>query len=221
MKSMRTTSRLVGRLVLLAAGMMLITEVAFAQNIRSQRTFYIAPTFGVSNYYGDLDLTPLDLEDWRVAGLPLSGGVEMGYQLTTRFAIGGEYRIANYPTVAEPDGYSHRHTASLVMRYTPMATETRLVPYVQGGLHGTVGKTEFNRNGTSRDLFAMGPWLGFGVDYALNPSMSVFFGLNTRMSVPDHGVDGFDASVDERTRFDLLSDAGFGIRYRLKSASGI
>lgn len=194
--------------------------MAEAQNLRAQRTFYIAPTFGISNYYGDLDVTPFDMQDWRAAGLPLSGAVEVGYQLTTRFAVGGEYRIANYPTIDSPDAYSNRHTASLVLRYTPMATETRLVPYVQAGLHGTVGKTQFYSDGTQRDLFAMGPWLGVGVDYAFHPSMSVFFGVNTRMSVPDHGVDGFDHSVDERTRFDLLSDAGFGIRYRLKSASG-
>lgn len=215
------TVRTAIRSAALVLGVALLADTASAQDIRAQRTFYVAPTFGISNYYGDLDLTPLNMDDWRVAGLPLSGALEVGYQLTTRFAIGGEYRIANYPTVAEsPDGYSHRHTASLVMRYTPMATETNLVPYVQGGLHGTVGKTEFNANGSSRDLFALGPWLGVGVDYAFHPAMSVFFGVNTRLSVPDHGVDGFDNSVDERTRFDLLSDAGFGIRYRFRSASG-
>jgi hypothetical protein len=221
MNSLRTALRVSVKVAAAAAIVAVMTSSASAQDFRSQRTFYIAPTFGISNYYGDLDLTPLNMDDWRVAGLPLSGGLELGYQLTTRFAIGGEYRIANYPTVDAPDAYTHRHTASLVLRYTPMASETRLVPYVQGGLHGTVGKTEFNSNGSNRDLFAMGPWLGVGVDYAVHPSMSVFFGVNTRMSVPDHGVDGFDTSVDERTRFDLLSDAGFGLRYRFRSASGM
>ncbi|HEX7070865.1 MAG TPA: outer membrane beta-barrel protein [Rhodothermales bacterium] len=221
MNSLLTARSMGARLAAAMALLAFLSTVAMAQDFRSQRTFYIAPTFGISNYYGDLDLTPLDLDDWRVAGLPLSGALEMGYQLTTRFAIGGEYRIANYPTVDAPDAYTQRHTASLVMRYTPMASETRLVPYVQGGLHGTVGKTDFRSNGSNRDLFAMGPWLGVGVDYAVYPSMSVFFGINTRLSVPDHGVDGFDPSVDERTRFDLLSDAGFGLRYRFKSASGL
>ncbi len=220
MKLSSTVLRTTASSLIVLAGLTAMADTVAAQDIRAQRTFYVAPTFGISNYYGDIDVTPLDLDDWRVAGLPLSGALELGYQLTSRFAIGGEYRIANYPTIDQPDAYSHRHTASLVMRYTPMATETRLVPYVQGGLHGTVGKTEFNSDGTQRDLFAMGPWLGVGVDYAFHPSMSVFFGVNTRLSVPDHGVDGFDNSIDERTRFDLLSDAGFGIRYRLKSASG-
>ena len=196
-----------------------IAQVAEAQDYRAQRTFYVAPTIGISNYVGDLDVTPLNMDDWSADGsIPFSGALEAGYQVTTRFAIGGEYRIGNYPTVAPEDEYSFRHTASLVLRYTPSATETRLIPYIQGGLQGTVGHTTFYEDGDTRDDFAVGPWLGVGVDYSLNKTTSLFFGINSRMNVPDHGVDGFGNEVDERGRFDLLSDASLGLRYRFKPA---
>lgn len=214
----RSSTILAGALV----GLFMLAQTAEAQDYRSQRTFYIAPSIGISNYVGDADMTPLNMDDWRAdSGLPWSGGLELGYQLTTRFAMGGEYRLANYPSVvANANNFSRRHTASLVMRYTPNATVTRLIPYIQGGLQGTVGMTRFSDQGRE-DLFSMGPWLGVGVDYAMNPSTSLFFGINTRMNVPDQGVDGFSKSVDGRgRRFDMLSDASFGIRYRLKPALG-
>ena len=197
---------------------LLFADPAQAQNWRASQTYYVQPSVGLSNYIGDQDITPVNFDDWRVEDkIPFNVGLEAGYQVTRRFSIGGGYYVGDYPTIAAADGYSRRHTAELALRYTIMS-EHRFVPYLETGFHGTVGETIIEAGGEEQSLLAVGPMLGAGIDYAVSPAASVFFGTRVRIATPDRAVDGLGYDEDAFSRFDVLSDLSLGVRYRFSRA---
>lgn len=96
-------SRSMPRLLTLLALILLTAAPAFGQVVRPDRSFYVLPRIGLSNYIGDLD-SDFDLDEWDVGEkLPLFGGLEIGYQLTRRYSVALGAGAMNLPTTAGPD----------------------------------------------------------------------------------------------------------------------
>src|SRR5690606_32464777 len=116
MKKHLLTTPLVLALLLTVAGS------AAAQTLRPERTFYLTPRVGVTQYLGD---NSTEVFDWggEVAWV---GGLEFGYQISTRFSLGGFGQYANYPVINPPtqvpEKTSNRLTLGLLARWTGMAS---------------------------------------------------------------------------------------------------
>ena len=190
---------------------------AMAQTLRPERTFYLTPKVGISNYVGDNDTTPFDFEDWGVDNefyVPWLAGLEAGYQISTRFSLSGEYQIANYPSItnATTTGVSDfedrvRHTGLLWLRWTAMADRARVAPFLQIGLGGTA----------RGDEIGWGPAGGLGLDFALSNRTSLILEYQAKVATPDGAVD-FTEGDGFSNDIDLLNSLSLGLKFNFRSA---
>ena len=207
----------------------LVVSSALAQSVRPQRTFYVQPRVGLTHYVGDFG----DGDFTSDFGFPIGFGGEIGYQISTRFSIGGAYLLGDYPTIIprDDDGnllpgqndYSWRHTANLFLKWTFMGSSARVAPFIQIGLNGTVGQTlpgsDVNGNpndDAGEDMLGIGPSAGIGLDVVLSNRMSFIAEIISNLVVPDEAADSGEG-IDGR-EFDLLNFLGVGLKYSFKSA---
>ncbi len=77
----------VSRLLTFLVLALLSAAPILSQTQRPDRSLYVLPRIGLSNYIGDVD-SDFDLDEWDVGGkLPLYGGLEVGLQLSPRYAL--------------------------------------------------------------------------------------------------------------------------------------
>ena len=208
----------------------LVASSALAQSVRPQRTFYIQPRVGLTHYVGDFG----DFGDFTSDyGFPVGFGGEIGYQITSRFSIGGAYMAGDYPTIlpldengdlmAGQNDFTWRHTANLFLKWTFMGSSARVAPFIQIGLNGTVGQTlpatDVNGNphpDAGDDMLGIGPSAGIGMDIVLGNRTSLIAELITNVVVPDEAADAGEG-IDGR-EFDLLNFLGLGLKYSFRSA---
>ncbi|MEX0747583.1 MAG: PKD domain-containing protein, partial [Rhodothermales bacterium] len=169
--------------------------LAFAANdataqraLRAEGTLFIKPRVGLSYYHGEgTENFTFGFGDMADEGPPYSLGLELGYQISTRFSISGQVNYANYSAVHTntPPGNADdndRWTNELLFRWTAKAGTARIAPFIQGGLHGTDGVAE------GADI-AIGPVGGVGLDIALTDRIYLFLEAVVRMTFPDESFD--------------------------------
>jgi PKD repeat protein len=211
----------------------IMASSAFAQNLRPLRTFYFYPKVGITNYTGDRDL---DFTSHWDSGdeddhLPIGFGLEIGYQITNRFSLGGEGHFGWYPNADDPlaepadDDDVGAFLGKLIGRWTIGASNLSLAPFVEAGLFGATA-VEDNDNGEHTAAF--GPLLGIGLDWSLAPQLSLMLELQGMMAVPDDAFDGIDGNAtggedvlepeDEGAlqEFDYLGNYTLGLKYSLR-----
>lgn len=196
------------RLSLLFAALALVLAPlsASAQDppLRAERAFFTKVGFGLSDYSGDFDPKPFDFDEFDGSGtdgVPLEGGLELGYQFSPRLGLSTGYRLGNFPRVENNSGASPiRHTAMMLARYTAGGATWRLAPYADLGGHLTFG-------GAST---AVGPSGGLGVDLALNDRTSLYLESRTHWTFDDDALDGADTGNPFDAATSLL---GVGVKY--------
>lgn len=182
-----------------------VASSALAQRaLRAEQTFFIKPQIGLSHYHGDLNESLDPGFSGDVDGFPISGGLEFGYQITTRFSLSGATNIAVYPKVSDGDIWTHQ----LLARWTFMAGTAPIAPFIQFGLHGT----------DATDV-SIGPALGLGLDIALSPKAFLMLEAKTNFAVPDDAFDGIgdDDPRANDSSIDFLSFLGLGLKYNFKA----
>ncbi len=196
---------------LLACALMVFigTNSAFAQPVRGDHTFYIYPKGGITQYIGDYDPDGSSLWDSDDDGFPWAAGVELGYQFSPSFSLGGEGTYGNYPTanfdLEENDVQTYM--GKLIGRYYPMAKTARFIPFLEAGLFGATGLEGKIKDNPTSPLtpdqvnqsdtgFGFGPLFGLGFDVAATDQLSILLELQFMLSIPDDGFDGNDLSLD-------------------------
>ncbi len=211
---------------------------ALAQEWRADRSFYVKARGGLSGYLGDNNTVPLNPEAFSASGkLPLSVGMEVGYQFSERWSVGVGVQWATYPLItrffedldvrADP---TSRRSYSVLFRH--LMSRNRLALFTQFGFHMTYGHVniyEARRLEAGEKLnrqyhYMYGPLFGIGLDYALTPHLSFLFELNALVSLMDDSADGRLAlgppqpdNIGVKNRFgtfDLLNAYGFGLVFR-------
>lgn len=191
----------------------------YQNSLRAPDGLYIRPYIGVSSYLGDNEKSPFNFnfDAYKVDGkLPFSGGMEVGYQLSPRFSVGGAYQIADYPIIRqqgdllEPqeDRNTIRHTFQMIFRYTPWGASWRVSPYMQAGANLTTG--EVNNDGR----WAGGPLVGLGADVSVSKRTSIMLGWNANFTIPDFEIDNNDTNGFGAA--DMLNAFTAGVKYNLR-----
>lgn len=213
---------------------------AVAQNLRPEKTLYILPRIGITNYYGDYDQDLFDFNDWgqdtRFPTVPVGLSLELGYQFTPAIALGVSGQFGNFPTIyadqkannnPNPDNeYTHRYTGAAVLRFTAGARSSRVAPYLELG-GAVVAGNSITPNATDDEQYGYGPRVGLGLDIVLSRRTSLFFGLASDFIVSDdNAVDGSDRpsanpaeiTPSDSPEFDVLSALSLGLKVNFKPA---
>lgn len=219
---------------------------AVAQNLRPEKTLYILPRIGITNYYGDYDQNPFDFSDWgqdtRFPTVPVGLSLELGYQFTPALALGVSGQFGNFPNIysdqkanghsaasAEKE-YTYRYTGAAVLRFTAGARTSRVAPYLELG--GAVVAGNSCEPGTTRtcatgnEQYGFGPRVGLGLDIVMSRRTSLFFGLASDVILDDNAADGSkmpsarpsDVTPSDSPSFDVLSMLGLGLKINFKPA---
>lgn len=164
--------------------------------IRPQRTgqgLFLKFGGGLSDYTGDLPIQnvghPFDLQELNTgSGFPYFLSVELGYQISSNFALvlgfaSGNYPIVGYATGSGDISDSGRHTPQLLGRYTFGTPGESLTLYLDGGLNVT-----FGGEGTANTGY--GPSVGGGVDIPLSNRLSFYVESRLNLTLPDDAIDG-------------------------------
>lgn len=210
-----------------------------ARSLRAEQTLYLKARVGLSTYGGDRDLDSpesflsLKFGD-KIKNASWSLGPEIGYAFSPYFSAGLSYQLANYseinkdfpfessvadgsaPDLDQDESSKLRHTLAVSLRWLPLA-HWRVSPYLEGGVHYTLGSVELVGGG-SESASGYGPLVGLGVDIATGSKLSFFLETRGYYAFPDDGVDLADPISDENdTSFDLLGFYGGGLTYTFKS----
>lgn len=197
---------------------------AVAQNLRPEKSLYLLPRVGISNYFGDYDDNLFDFNDWDVDGLiPYSAALELGYQFSPALALGVSYQIADYPTVFSENiiadnEYTRRHQAFAKLRYTAGARTSRVAPFLELGVGGVAGLSNPVNGGDEE--YGYGPVAGLGLDIALSRRTFLMIGAYSHFVFPDGATDGDDQTprphpedyIADTPGFDVLSHLGLGLK---------
>jgi len=203
-------------------------EPAQAQDKRTGDTFYLKAGVGLSDYAGDSDgdadtddVTDdydfmFDTEkftDGDVFPYTLSG--ELGYQISSALGASLGYRFGQYPFVSGlpftvnpgPPGEGGdlgtvRHTVQLLGRYTFMAEDWTVAPYLDVGVGVSFGG---NTPG-------IGPSIGAGFDVLLSDRTSLFLESRSSFILDDAAADGLNTETPADALSKILS---LGVRYNL------
>jgi hypothetical protein len=152
---------------------------------------------GIADYTGDLPVQnvghPFDFQEFkRGSGLPFLGTLELGYQVSARWAVLLGVQAGNYPIVGfagkrgnEDD--SDRYTPQLLVRYTFRAPDRTVRPYIDVGGNVTLGGEPVVGTG-------FGPSLGGGVNIALGRTLSFYVESRFNVTLPDDGIDDAEFS---------------------------
>ena len=224
------TLRLLRTSLLLALATLFVVGQSLAQNHRPEKTVYIMPRVGLSNYLGDFDTKPFGFEEWKVDGkIPYSASLEIGYQFTPSFAFALGYNISEYPVLEGQPGvalgnaqnymgdYSRRHIAMALFRLTG---KSRIAPYIELGGGGVAGLSDPQGD----EVYAFGPIAGLGLDIVLNDRTSLIFGGQGMLTFPDEKVDaagnnGYIGGNPNRWgEFDFLGNVSLGLKINFRSA---
>ncbi len=226
------------RLLLLLTLLLSVATAAPAQAPRSGSALFLRARAGLSSYLGDNNTVPFNPEAFAVAGKrPYSLALEVGYQWNDRWSAGLGVQQADYPLVTRfypglnvEDHPTTRRTFHLLLRY--QFNPRRLAPYVHFGYHLTFGDVnifEVSRLQNDEPLntqshYMHGPLLGFGLDYAVTPRLSLFAEVTAHATLMDDSVDGRlplgppqPTNLRETNRFgtfDLLNAYSVGLVYR-------
>ncbi len=230
--------RTISRLLLLSIVLLIASTSALAQAPRSGQALFLKARGGLSSYLGDNNTTPFNTDAFTVAGKrPYSVGFELGYQFNDRWSAGLGLQFADYPIITRfyndlnvDDHPTTRRTFQLLLRR--MLNRRRLAPYLHFGYHLTFGDVtifEVSRlqNGEPLNIqshYIHGPLLGLGLDYAVNPRLSLFVEATAHATLMDDSVDGRlplgppqPTNLRETNRFgtfDLLNAYTLGLVYR-------
>jgi hypothetical protein len=209
-----------------------------SQSLRRSHTFFLRAHGGLSSYIGDNNTLPFSTAAFGVNDkFPYSAGFDLGYQFDDRWAAGFGAQFADYPIITRfgsgrdiSRDPTVRRTYEIKIRYMPGAS--RLSPYLNFGFHMTFGDvTIFEarkiQNGeplNQQSHYVYGPVLGVGLDYAVNPVLSIIADITSHVTLMDDSVDGRlplgppqPANLKENNRFgtfDLLSAVQLGIVLR-------
>ena len=176
------------------------TEVAS----RARRGLFLKFGGGISDYTGDYPAQnvghPLDFQEFITgSGVPLMASVELGYQVSSGWAVVAGFQFGNYPIV----GYggtknskdSDRYTPQFLIRYTFRSSSQTIRPYFDLGGNITFGGEPTVNSG-------YGPSLGGGLSIALGRRVSMYVESRFNLTFPDDAIDdfssdgeGFDGSV--------------------------
>ncbi|MCH8960787.1 MAG: outer membrane beta-barrel protein [Bacteroidetes bacterium] len=226
------------RLLLLSIVLLISSTSASAQASRSGQALFLKARGGLSSYLGDNNTVPFNTDAFTVAGKrPYSVGFELGYQFNDRWSAGLGMQFADYPIITRfyndlnvDDHPTTRRTFQLLLRY--LFNRRRLAPYLHFGYHLTFGDVtifEVSRlqNGEPLNIqshYIHGPLLGLGLDYAVNPRLSLFVEATAHVTLMDDSVDGRlplgppqPTNLRETNRFgtfDLLNAYNLGLVYR-------
>lgn len=221
------TLRLLRSSLLLVVATFFVVGQALAQNHRPEKTLYIMPRVGISNYAGDLDPGIFSFDEWN-QGFPYSASLEIGYQFTPSFAFALGYNISDFTELSEQPGralgtnanytgdYSRRHIASALLRFTG---RSRVAPYLEIGGGGVAGLSDPQGD----EVYAFGPIAGLGLDIVLNDRTSLLFGYQAMLTFPDEKVDGggnngYYPAPNRFGEFDYLSNLSLGLKINFRSA---
>lgn len=197
-----------------------VASSAVAQKVwRAERTFFIKPQVGLSHYWGDWNegINPGfgdDANGFEGDGAPWSAGLEVGYQISTRFSLSGATNLANYPFINDPaerdsdEEGGQRLTHQLWGRWTFQAAEARVAPFIQFGVVGTEPDVP---NGSA----GLGPAVGFGLDIALSDQAYLVIEEKSFFASPDDAID--NAFEIDGPSFDVVSFLGIGLKWNLRS----
>jgi hypothetical protein len=164
------------------------TEVAS----RAHRGLFLKFGGGISDYTGDYPAQnvghPLDFQEFITgSGVPLMASVELGYQVSSGWAVVAGFQFGNYPIV----GYkkptindSYRYTPQLLIRYTFRAPTRTVRPYIDLGGNATFGGERFTSTGA-------GPSVGGGLNIAVGRTTSFYIESRFNLTLPDDAIDGF------------------------------
>ena len=150
--------------------------------------FFAKIGMGASDYTGDLPIQnrgyPFDLQEFkRGNGIPFTNFSELGYRLSSAFAVAAGLQVGNYPIAGYNSGNlkeTNLYTVQLLGRYTFGDSGQSIRPYVDAGLNATFGGV---RTG-------YGPSVGGGVDIPLNHSLSLFVESRFNLTLLDDAIDG-------------------------------
>lgn len=214
------------RSVALGALALSMAAPAVAQNLRPEKSLYILPRVGISNYFGDYDDNPFNFDDFDV-DIPYSGALELGYQFRPGLALGVSYQIANYPTVfsaqVRPEiEYLRRHQAFAKLRFTAGAERSKVAPFLELGAGGVAGLDDPASGGDP--VYGYGPAVGVGLDIALTRRVFLMLGGYSHFVFPDGATDGNDQTprphqenfIADTPSFDVLSHLGLGLKVNFR-----
>jgi len=226
------------RLLLLLIVLLIASTASSAQTPRPGKALFLKARGGLSSYLGDNNTVPFNKDAFTVEGKrPYSVGFELGYQFNESWSVGLGAQFADYPIITR---FYHdlnvdhhpttRRTFQLLLRY--LFNRRRLAPYLHFGYHLTFGDVnifEVSRlqNGeplNTQSHYMHGPLLGLGLDYILNPTLSLLIEATAHATLMDDSVDGRlplgppqPTNLRETNRFgtfDLLNAYSIGLVFR-------
>ena len=190
-----------GLLSLLLVG---VVSPAHAQVERPSDAFYIKAGAGISNYLGDATGTSgfedaFDTDHFDDDVFPFAAVGEIGYQTSPSFGIGLGYQFGQHPLADNRADESSlpvetgspssvgtvRHVIQALGRYTFMAEEWTVSPYLDGGANVSFG-------GESTGI---GYSVGLGFDAAVSSRTSIFLEGRFNAVFDDEATDGIDGSA--------------------------
>jgi PKD repeat protein len=178
---------------------------AHAQVERPSDAFYIKGGVGIADYVGDATGTccfedAFDTGKWDDLrdNFPAAAVGEIGYQTSPSFGIGVGYQFGQYPladnradestppveTGSPSSVGTVRHLVQVLGRYTFMAEDWTVSPYLDGGANVSFG-------GESTGI---GYSVGLGFDAAVSSRTSIFLEGRFNAVFDDEATDGIDGS---------------------------
>lgn len=182
------------------------TETASAQVVRGAESLYLRPHAGLSYYMGDNEKSPFNFDGDMFDSLPYNAGLEVGYRfsptysLGLRFATGAFTQITDFEVATETaDHPNTRWGVGLIAR--SLISQGKIAPYWQAGLSLGGGTSYVHSGGCAGNVagacaeqneISYGGHLGFGFDFHVNPSTSLFIETGIDIRTPDMASDGRD-----------------------------